>query len=177
MKITKTPIEGVVVIEPKVFGDNRGFFLETFNEKVFLEAGLPTTFVQDNWSRSKKGVLRGLHYQDPQGQGKLVRVMSGAVWDVALDIRPSSPTFGQHFALELTEENKKALFVPAGLAHGFVVLSNTCDFTYKCTALYAPQFEKGVLWNDPDLNIAWPLKDVALSEKDLKLPRLKDIKI
>ena len=175
MNVIKTEIEGVVIIEPKVFGDARGFFLETFNIAQFTDAGLPTEWLQDNWSRSKKGVLRGLHFQQPNPQGKLVRVMQGSVWDVAVDIRPGSPTFGRHVAVELNSENKRAFYVPPGLAHGFLVTSDVCDFTYKCTQLYAPKFESGVLWNDPDLGIQWPLSDVALSEKDKKLPRLKDL--
>jgi dTDP-4-dehydrorhamnose 3,5-epimerase len=174
MKIIETEIEGVVIIEPKVFGDERGFFLETFNTANFQNAGLPTEWAQDNWSRSKKGVLRGLHFQEPNAQGKLVRVMSGGVFDVAVDIRKGSKTFGKHVALELSADNKRAFYVPPGLAHGFLVLSDVCDFTYKCTTLYAPQHEKGILWNDPDLAIKWPMSDVALSEKDKKLVRLKD---
>lgn len=168
MKATPTAIPDVMVIEPKVFGDARGFFFESFNQKAFNEAtGTNVNFVQDNHSRSAKGVLRGLHYQLQQPQGKLVRVVRGAVFDVAVDIRKSSPTFGQWVGVELREDNHKQLWVPAGFAHGFVVLSGTADFLYKTTDYYAPAHERCIAWNDPAIGIEWPA-DIApqLSAKD-----------
>ena len=157
-QVTKTPIEGVLVLEPKVFGDARGFFFESFNARDFEQAtGLNETFVQDNHSKSTKGVLRGLHYQVQHAQGKLVRVAEGAVFDVAVDIRKNSPTFGQWFGLELSAENKKQLWVPAGLAHGFLVTSESAEFLYKTTEYYFPEFERSLLWNDLDIGIQWPL--------------------
>ncbi|MBT2321957.1 dTDP-4-dehydrorhamnose 3,5-epimerase [Variovorax paradoxus] len=157
MKVTPTAIPDVLVIEPKVFGDARGFFFESFNQRAFDEAvGRHVDFVQDNHSRSAKGVLRGLHYQVQQPQGKLVRVTRGAVFDVAVDIRKSSPTFGQWTGVELTEDNHKQLWVPAGLAHGFLVLSDFADFLYKTTEYYAPVHERAILWNDTTLAIQWP---------------------
>lgn len=170
MKATPTAIPDVLVIEPKVFGDARGFFFESFNQRAFNEAvGSEVCFVQDNHSRSGKGVLRGLHYQVEQAQGKLVRVVRGAVFDVAVDIRRTSPTFGQWVGVELTEENHKQLWVPAGMAHGFLVLSETADFLYKTTDYYAPAFERSIAWNDADLGIAWPDAGVPvnLSAKDV----------
>ena len=169
MKATRLAIPDVVLIEPKVFGDSRGFFLESFNQKAFDEAtGTNHQFVQDNHSRSSKGVLRGLHYQIQQPQGKLVRVVRGAVFDVAVDIRKSSPTFGQWVAEELSEDNHRQLWVPPGFAHGFVVLSDIAEFLYKTTDYYAPQFERCIAWNDPDLAIDWRLGGVTplLSAKD-----------
>lgn len=173
MKATPTAIADVLVIEPKVFGDARGFFYESFNQRAFNEAtGLDLNFVQDNHSRSRKGVLRGLHYQVEQPQGKLVRVARGAVYDVAVDIRPASPTFGKWVGVELTEDNHKQLWVPPGLAHGFLVLSETADFLYKTTDYYAPAHERAILWNDPAIGIDWPLAGLdgepALSAKDLQ---------
>jgi dTDP-4-dehydrorhamnose 3,5-epimerase len=157
MKVTKTAIPDVLVIEPKVFGDVRGFFMESFNRKAFDEAvGRHVEFAQDNHSRSTKGVLRGLHYQIQQTQGKLVRVARGAVFDVAVDIRKSSPTFGEWVGVELTEDNHKQLWVPEGLAHGFLVLSESADFLYKATDYYAPAHERAIRWNDPTLGIQWP---------------------
>ena len=157
MKVTPTVIPDVLIIEPKVFGDDRGFFFESFNQKTFNDAtGLNLSFVQDNHSRSVKGVLRGLHYQVQQAQGKLVRVMLGAVFDVAVDIRRSSPTFGQWVGVELTEQNHKQLWVPAGFAHGFLVLSESADFLYKTTDYYAPAHERCIAWNDPAIGIDWP---------------------
>jgi dTDP-4-dehydrorhamnose 3,5-epimerase len=157
MKATPTSIPDVLVIEPRVFGDARGFFFESFNQKAFDEAvGQHVDFVQDNHSRSVKGVLRGLHYQVQQPQAKLVRVVSGAVFDVAVDIRRSAPTFGQWVGVELTESNHKQLWVPEGFAHGFLVLSETAEFLYKTSDYYAPAHERCILWNDPALNIAWP---------------------
>lgn len=170
MKATPTAIPDVLIIEPKVFGDARGFFYESFNGKAFDEAvGRHVEFVQDNHSRSAKGVLRGLHYQIQQPQGKLVRVVSGAVFDVAVDIRRSSPTFGKWVGLELTDSNHKQLWVPAGFAHGFFVLSETADFLYKTTDYYAPAHERCIAWNDAGLGIEWPDIGVApqLSSKDL----------
>lgn len=169
MKATRLAIPEVVLIEPKVFGDARGFFFESFNQKAFNEAtGTNHQFVQDNHSRSAKGVLRGLHYQIQQPQGKLVRVVRGAVFDVAVDIRRSSPTFGQWVAEELSEDNHRQLWVPPGFAHGFVVLSDIAEFLYKTTDYYAPQFERCIAWNDPDLAIDWPNMGMAplLSAKD-----------
>jgi dTDP-4-dehydrorhamnose 3,5-epimerase len=169
MKATPTAIPDVIVIEPKVFGDNRGFFYESFNQQAFDEAiGKHVDFVQDNHSRSSKGVLRGLHYQIRQPQGKLVRVVSGAVFDVAVDIRKSSPTFGKWVGVELSEENQKQMWVPPGFAHGFLVLSETADFLYKTTDYYAPGYERCIAWNDADLNIEWPHleNEPQVSKKD-----------
>ncbi len=177
MKVVKTKLKDCVVIEPKVFGDERGFFLETFQLSRYAEeAGITLPFVQDNHSRSSKGVLRGLHFQKKKPQGKLVRVVKGEVYDIAVDIRPDSNTFGQWEGIILTEENKKQLWVPPGFAHGFVVLSDVADFEYKCTDYYDPSDEGSILWNDPDLNIDWPIPDPILSEKDSLAPCLKDIK-
>lgn len=169
MNVIRTAIPEVVIIEPKVFGDARGFFFESFNQKAFNEAtGTHHPFVQDNHSRSAQGVLRGLHYQIQQPQGKLVRVVRGAVIDVAVDIRKSSPTFGQWVAEELSEDNHRQLWVPPGFAHGFVVLSDTAEFLYKTTDYYAPQYERSILWSDPDLAIKWPVDAPILSAKDLQ---------
>jgi dTDP-4-dehydrorhamnose 3,5-epimerase len=170
-QVMQTPLEGVLVLEPKIFGDERGFFFESFNARDFEQAtGLKEVFVQDNHSKSAKGVLRGLHYQVKHAQGKLVRVTQGAVFDVAVDIRNDSPTFGQWFGLELSAENKKQLWIPAGLAHGFLVTSESAEFLYKTTDYYHPEFERSLLWNDGDVGIEWPLYllDIAplLSIKD-----------
>ena len=176
MKFIETEIKDVFLIEPKVFGDTRGYFMETYSEKVFYENGVDTKFVQDNFSRSVQGTLRGLHYQlDPHAQGKLVRVVKGIVYDVAVDIRKSSSTFGKWVGAELSEENKMALWIPPGFAHGFYVVSDIAEFTYKCTSLYAPQAEAGIVWNDPEIGISWPIVDelVILSEKDRALPQLE----
>jgi dTDP-4-dehydrorhamnose 3,5-epimerase len=169
MNIIETAIPGVLIIEPKVFGDDRGFFMETWNARAFREAGLDLAFVQDNHSRSARGVLRGLHYQQPGPQGKLVRVAAGAVYDVAVDMRRSSPTFGTAVGVELSAANKRMFWVPEGMAHGFLSLADGTDFLYKCTALYDPAGEHSLLWNDPALGIDWPLGDIApqLSAKDL----------
>ena len=176
MRFTPLSIPEVVLIEPKVFGDSRGFFLESFKQDLFNEAtGTNYEFIQDNHSRSSKGVLRGLHYQlPPYAQGKLVRVITGAVFDVAVDIRRSSPTFGKWVGAELTAENHKQLWIPPGFAHGFVVLSDTADFVYKTTAYYAPQTDRGVLWNDAEIGIEWPELEIpfSLSDKDQKQPVL-----
>ncbi|MHA7631843.1 dTDP-4-dehydrorhamnose 3,5-epimerase [Corallococcus sp. M7] len=174
MKVTPLAIPDVLLIEPKVFGDDRGFFLESFHAKRYADAGVVGPFVQDNLSRSVKGTLRGLHFQEPNPQGKLVQCLAGAVWDVAVDIRKGSPTFGRWVAAELTGENKHQLWVPAGFAHGFCVVSDSADFFYKCTALYSPETERSVIWDDPDLAIPWPVKQPLLSAKDLRAPRLKD---
>ncbi|MBC8421576.1 dTDP-4-dehydrorhamnose 3,5-epimerase [bacterium] len=166
MKIVETPLPGVMVFEPNRFGDNRGFFLETYREDVFKQAGITARFVQDNHSRSTKGVLRGLHYQLMQPQGKLVRVATGSVFDVAVDVRSGSPTFGNWFGTTLDDENTRMMYVPPGFAHGFVVLSETADFIYKCTDYYHPESEQGILWNDSNIGIEWPIADVQLSDKD-----------
>ena len=169
MKVTPTAIPDVLIIEPKVFGDERGFFFESFNQKTFNDiTGLDVAFVQDNHSRSARGVLRGLHFQVQQPQGKLVRVVRGAVFDVAVDIRPGSPTFGRWVGEELSEENQRQMWVPPGLAHGFLVTSESADFLYKTTDYYAPAHERSIAWNDPALNIQWPLNGTVpvLSAKD-----------
>lgn len=177
MKVIKTAIEDVVIIEPDVFGDARGYFFESYSQKKFNEQVRPVKFVQDNESKSKYGVLRGLHFQKGKdAQSKLVRVVKGRVLDVAVDIRKGSPTFGQYVAVELTEDNHRQLFVPRGFAHGFSVLSEEAIFQYKCDNLYAPQAEGAIAWNDPDINIDWqlPAEDVLLSAKDSAHPMLKD---
>lgn len=174
MKITQTKLPGVIVFEPKRFGDSRGFFLETCRKDVLKEAGINECFVQDNHSRSTKGVLRGLHYQLVQPQGKLVRVARGAVFDVAVDVRQGSPTFGQWYGITLDEESMRVMYVPPGFAHGFVVLSGIADFIYKCTDYYHPQSEQGIAWNDPKIGIDWPLAEVILSDKDCKNPILAE---
>ena len=168
MKATALAIPDVLIIEPKVFGDERGFFFESFNRRQFAELiGRNVDFVQDNHSRSAKNVLRGLHYQIQQPQGKLVRVVQGTVFDVAVDIRRSSPTFGQHVGVELSAENKRMLWVPEGFAHGFVVLSDTAELLYKTTDYWAPEFERSLAWNDPAIGIQWPIQgEPALSAKD-----------
>jgi dTDP-4-dehydrorhamnose 3,5-epimerase len=169
MKVHTTHIPDVLILEPKIFGDDRGFFLESWNQKTLKDQlGIDEVFVQDNHSKSSKGVLRGLHYQLERPQGKLVRVVTGRVLDVVVDIRKSSPTFGQYFSIELNDQNHLQLWVPPGMAHGFVVLSDTADFMYKTTDYYAPQYEQSILWNDIDLNIDWKLNDIipSLSNKD-----------
>jgi len=177
MNITETKLAGVLIIEPKVFGDSRGFFKETFQAERYREAGIEYTFVQDNYSRSQKGVLRGLHFQITKPQGKLVSCPKGAVFDVAVDIDPESTTYGQYVGVELTEENHKQLWVPPGYAHGFCVLSETADFQYKCTDYYDPSDEGGVIWNDPDVAIEWPIADPSLSNKDAILPTLAELNV
>ncbi|EIC86095.1 dTDP-4-dehydrorhamnose 3,5-epimerase [Serratia sp. M24T3] len=167
MEIIDTPLVGVKIIQPKVFGDSRGFFLETFEKKRYQEMlNIDLDFVQDNHSRSSKGVLRGLHFQTERPQGKLVRVVRGEVYDVAVDIRPDSASYGQWYGVLLSEENKTQFWVPPGLAHGFVVLSDVADFEYKCTDYYAPELEGCLLWNDPQVGIEWPIEDPLLSAKD-----------
>ena len=177
MEINSTSIPDVKIIVPKVFGDDRGFFMETWNQNDFAEHNLPTEFVQDNHSRSEQGVLRGLHYQTKKTQGKLVRVTQGEVFDVAVDMRRDSPHFGEWVGIVLSEENKKMFWVPPGFAHGFYVMSDIADFQYKCTDFYAPEFEQSLLWNDPDLAIEWPLVDgkpPSLSDKDKNGVPMKD---
>ena len=177
MKVIETEIEGVFILEPRVFGDDRGYFFESFSLKHFEEKVSKTVFVQDNESKSKYGVLRGLHYQlPPYTQAKLVRVVKGRVLDVAVDIRKGSPTFGKYVAVELSEENKLQFFLPKGFAHGFAVLSEEAIFQYKCDEYYAPDYEGAICYDDPDLGIDWrlPLEDIILSEKDKKHPRLRD---
>ena len=174
----KTSIDGVYIIEPKVFGDNRGYFMETYNREDFSGAGLNMNFVQDNESRSSKGVLRGLHFQRKHSQGKLVRVTKGEVFDVAVDLRTGSSTYGKWEGVVLSEENKKQFYIPEGFAHGFLVLSDEAVFNYKCTDFYAPEYDGGVMWDDPDINIKWPMdgiENIILSEKDKNHPKLKDL--
>ncbi len=167
MKVVATPLPGVLLLEPRVFGDERGFFFESWNEKVFAEAGIRATFVQDNHSRSGRNVVRGLHYQIRQPQGKLVRVVSGEVFDVAVDIRRSSPTFGRWAGVRLSAAAKAAFWIPPGFAHGFVAVSETADVLYKVTDYYAPEHERAILWNDPAIGIEWPLSGApVLSAKD-----------
>ena len=178
MEVIKTAIPDVVIIEPRIFGDSRGYFFESFSEKNFVEKVTDTHFVQDNESKSCYGVVRGLHFQKPPyAQSKLVRVVKGRVLDVAVDIRKGSPTYGQHVAVDLTEDNHRQFFIPRGLAHGFAVLSEEAIFQYKCDNYYAPQSEGAIAWDDPDLGIDWgvPAAEVLLSEKDSKHPYLKDI--
>jgi dTDP-4-dehydrorhamnose 3,5-epimerase len=176
MNVVETKLHDCAIIEPKVFGDERGFFLETFQAERYSElAGINLPFVQDNHSRSSKAVLRGLHYQKTKPQGKLVRVVRGEVYDVALDIRKGSPTFGEWEGVILSEDNKKQFWVPPGFAHGFVVLSGTADFEYKCTDYYDPSDECSILWSDPDLNIPWPIANPVLSTKDETAKRLVDL--
>ena len=181
MEVIKTAIDGVLIIEPKVFGDHRGYFFESFNEREFAaKSGVDVHFVQDNESKSCYGVVRGLHFQKgDHAQAKLVRVISGKVLDVAVDIRPGSPTFGKHVAAELTAENHRQFFIPKGFAHGFVVLSPEAVFQYKCDEFYCPEAEGAIAWNDPDVAIDWqiPASDVILSEKDQKHPRLKEAEL
>jgi len=181
MNVITTPLEGVLMLEPRVFGDDRGYFFESFNARKFAElTGVTLPFVQDNHSRSAKGVLRGLHYQIQQAQGKLVRVTEGSVFDVAVDLRKSSPTFGQWFGTELSAENKRQMWIPAGFAHGFVVTSDVASFLYKTTDYWAPEHERAVLWNDPAIGIDWPLDPSCapqLSGKDLAAALLADAEV
>ena len=191
--VTKAPIEGLYVIEPTVFGDNRGYFMETYNQADMEQAGLDMVFVQDNQSMSTKGVLRGLHYQKQHPQGKLVRVIRGTVFDVAVDVRPNSPTFGQWFGVELSAENKKQFYISEGFAHGFLVLSQEAEFCYKVTDFYHPEDEGGIAWNDPEIGINWPSLEgvyqgtangtgyscdgapLNMSEKDQKMQTLQEV--
>jgi dTDP-4-dehydrorhamnose 3,5-epimerase len=175
MNVTSCEIPGLLIVEPKMFEDARGFFMETWNRQRYRAAGLAGDFVQDNLSLSRRGILRGLHFQNPGGQGKLVYALHGEVFDVAVDIRKSSPTFGRWHGLVLSAENRRQFFVPPGFAHGFVVLSETAMLAYKCTELYAPQNEVTLAWNAPDVGIKWPLESPQLSEKDTRGLRLGDI--
>jgi dTDP-4-dehydrorhamnose 3,5-epimerase len=179
VNIIETALPGVLIIEPRAFGDSRGFFMETWNAGAFAAAGLDLAFVQDNHSRSQKGVLRGLHFQNPGPQGKLVRVTNGAVFDVAVDLRASSPTFGQWVGVELSAENKRMFWVPEGFAHGFLTLEDDTDFLYKCTAPYAPANEFTLAWNDPAVGIEWPVRglDPIISEKDARGLALADVPV
>ena len=176
MKVVETALPGVLIIEPKAFGDHRGFFLETFQVERYREAGITLPFVQDNHSRSQRGVLRGLHFQRTRPQGKLVSVSRGAVYDVAVDIDPASATYGQFVGVELNDDNHRQMWVPPGYAHGFCVLSEVADFQYKCTDFYFPADEGGLAWNDPDVGIPWPIAAPQLSAKDVNNPRLRDLK-
>lgn len=175
MNILETKIPGLLIIAPKVFGDSRGFFLETWSKQKYKEVGIDLDFVQDNMSFSTKGVLRGLHFQNPNAQGKLVSVVQGEVFDVAVDIRDGSPTFGEWAGVMLSGEKHNQFWIPPGFAHGFCVVSDTAYFTYKCTDIYNPSADGGVLWNDPEIGIQWPLDEVLLSEKDKVHPLLKDL--
>ncbi|MEE0872463.1 MAG: dTDP-4-dehydrorhamnose 3,5-epimerase [Ruminococcus sp.] len=175
---TKTDIEGVIIVEPKVFGDNRGYFMETYEERKFIEGGITAKFVQDNQSKSSKGVLRGLHSQYKHAQAKLVRVLKGEVFDVAVDVRKGSATYGKYVGVRLSEENKKQLFIPRGFLHGFLVLSDEAEFVYKCDDFYHPEDEVGVAWNDPKIGIKWPIEnieEIKLSEKDKNNPLLEEV--
>lgn len=175
MKVIETPLSGALIVEPARFGDRRGFFMETYHKERYAEAGIIAEFVQDNLSFSVRGTLRGLHFQHPNDQAKLVQVIDGTIYDVAVDIRRNSPTFGQWFGVTLSGENHRQFFIPEGFAHGFSVLSATATFSYKCGDLYAPECEGGILWSDPDLAIDWKVSSPLLSEKDKNYPRLKDI--
>ena len=175
MKVIETALPCVLIIEPKAFGDHRGFFLETFQVERYREAGITLPFVQDNHSRSQRGVLRGLHFQKTRPQGKLVSVSRGAVYDVAVDIDPASATYGQFVGVELNDDNHRQMWIPPGYAHGFCVLSEVADFQYKCTDFYFPADEGGLLWNDPDVGIPWPITEPQLSAKDIDNPRLRDL--
>jgi len=175
MKVIETKLPGVLIIEPTVFGDTRGFFKETYQAQRYRDAGIEYEFVQDNHSRSQKGVLRGLHFQITKPQGKLVSCSQGAVFDVAVDVDPASVTFGQYVGIELTEDNHRQFWVPPGYAHGFCVLTDTADFQYKCTDYYDPSDEGGLIWNDPDVAIEWPIEQPLLSDKDAKLPTLEEL--
>jgi len=172
MILEETSLPGVVLLKPKVFGDARGFFLETYNKKRFLDTGINTAFVQDNHSRSFRNVLRGLHYQLNHPQGKLVYVTHGSAFDVAVDIRRESETYGQWYGVELNDENHFQLYIPPGYAHGFCALSDVVDFNYKCTDIYHPEDEYGIIWNDPTINVAWPVSSPVLSNKDKQFPPL-----
>ena len=177
-KFIETEIKDVYIIEPKLYGDNRGYFMETYKEESFKEAGLNYTFVQDNESRSKRGVLRGLHFQKTYPQAKLVRILEGEVYDVAVDLRKYSTTYGKYVGVLLSAENKRQILIPRGFAHGFLVLSDTATFCYKCDELYHPEDEGGIMYNDTDINIKWPnIDNILLSDKDTKHPTLKESKV
>jgi len=177
LNVRETSLPGVLLIEPRVFGDDRGFFMETYRTDAFRDAGIAELFVQDNHSRSARGVLRGLHYQEPNGQGKLVRCTRGSIFDVAVDVRVGSPTFGRWFGAELSDANKLMLWVPAGFAHGFCSLEDGSDLVYKCTALYDQQSDRAILWDDPDIGIEWPIAEPLLSPKDAAAPRLSQARV
>lgn len=177
MKVEETKLDGIRVITPRVFDDDRGFFMETFNARDAAAVGLPKVFVQDNHSFSRYGVLRGLHYQHPQWQAKLIRVVSGEVFDVAVDIRRQSPTFGHWVGVTLSADNRKQMYVPAGFAHGFCVTSQGADVLYKVTTLYAPEQDHCIVWNDPDINVTWPVAEPIVSHKDAQGVRLKDVHV
>jgi dTDP-4-dehydrorhamnose 3,5-epimerase len=174
VNFTETSLPGVILIEPRVFGDSRGFFMETYRADLFRDHGIDETFVQDNHSRSARGVLRGLHYQEPHPQGKLVRCTRGALFDVAVDIRRGSPSFGKWYGVTLSDENKAMLWIPPGFAHGFCTLVDETDLVYKTTEIYRPEFDRAILWNDPEIAIEWPIADPILSAKDTAAPRLRD---
>jgi len=174
MKVVPTELPEVLIIEPEVHGDSRGFFYESFQARRYAEAGITGTFVQDNLSRSVRGTLRGLHFQEPRGQGKLLQVLRGAVWDVAVDVRRGSPRFGRWVGLELSESTPRQLWIPPGFAHGFCVLSDSADFFYKCTEVYAPECERSIAWNDPAIGIPWPVSEPLLSPKDRVAPPLSE---
>jgi dTDP-4-dehydrorhamnose 3,5-epimerase len=178
MDVSPTPIAGLLQVRPKVFRDGRGWFLESYNRETWSKAGIAETFVQDNHSQSAKGTLRGLHFQTTPGQAKLIRCTRGTIWDVAVDIRPDSPTFGKHFGLELRGEDPLFFFIPIGFAHGFLVLSETAEVQYKCSNVYNAATESGIAWDDPDLGVPWPLGGIMpiLSERDLKNRSFKDFK-
>lgn len=177
MEIEKTFIEGLLIIRPKIFNDGRGYFFESWNKQSFIKAGITSEFVQDNQSLSQKGVLRGLHFQNPpHAQAKLVRVITGAVLDIAVDIRKNSPTYGKHFGIELNAENKTMFFIPEGFAHGFVTLRDDTIFSYKCAGFYNKESEESILWNDPDLGIDWGIENPLLSPKDMSGKLMKDFK-
>ena len=177
MQVTKTFIEGLLVIQPTVFTDARGYFYEPYNRKTFAEIGISEEFVQDNQSFSQKGVIRGLHFQNPpHAQGKLLRILQGSIWDVAVDIRKSSPTYGKYFGIELSAENKTIFYVPKGFAHGFLTLENNTLLLYKCSDFYNKPSEESLIWNDPDVAITWSINDPILSEKDLQGEKLKELK-
>lgn len=175
MKVTRCEIEGLLIVEPAVFGDARGFFMETWNEERYREVGIELRFVQDNVSFSRRGILRGLHFQNPHAQDKLVSVLQGEVWDVAVDLRKQSKTFAKWYATTLSAENKRQFFIPRGFAHGFLVTSETALFHYKCTNLYSPTSELAIRWDDPDIGISWPLKEPLLSDKDSRGRFLKEV--
>ena len=174
-KVVETPIKGLVIIQPKVFGDERGFFLETYNKKSFKELGLTMEFVQDNHSKSKKGVLRGLHFQTKHTQGKLVRVAKGKVYDVAVDLRKNSKTFGKWYGVLLTEENKTMFYVPEGFAHGFLTLEDDTEFMYKCTDLYAPKYDSGILWSDTMIGIDWKFEEFGIDPSELTISEKDEV--
>ena len=176
MRVFETGLNGVVIIEPRVHGDERGFFQESWKASSYGEHGLPTTFRQANVSRSSRGVLRGLHYQTRQPQGKLVSVMEGRIFDVAVDIRSGSPSFGQWAGVELSAQNHRQLYIPEGFAHGFIVLSESALFHYHCTTEYAAQFDAAIAWNDPDIAVKWPIEPLAVSERDRQAPLLRDVR-